>query len=80
MADPRQVLLILRSIMFVEMYDGVIQEHLQSINRRCFVTFAKRPQNLTVNGQGAATEGIHQDTVIISTAGKRNFQVIGRLG
>jgi hypothetical protein len=37
-------------------------------------------QNLTVNGQGAATEGIHQDTVIISTAGKRNFQVIGRLG
>jgi hypothetical protein len=37
-------------------------------------------QGLTVNGQPARTGGIHQDTVIISTAGKRNFQVISRLG
>lgn len=37
-------------------------------------------QGLTVNGQPAAMGGIHQDTIIISTAGKRTFQVIGRLG
>jgi hypothetical protein len=35
-------------------------------------------QNVTVNGQRAAAAGIHQDTVIISTAGKRTFQVVGR--
>jgi hypothetical protein len=37
-------------------------------------------QGLTVNGQPATTGGIHQDTVIISTAGQRTFQVKGRLG
>jgi len=37
-------------------------------------------RGVTVNGQPAAMGGIHQDTVIISTAGKRSFQVIGRLG
>ncbi|HXJ88301.1 MAG TPA: Tat pathway signal protein [Candidatus Binatia bacterium] len=37
-------------------------------------------QGLTVNGQPAAMGGIHKDTVIISTAGKRRFEVIGRLG
>jgi len=37
-------------------------------------------QGLTVNGQPAAMGGIHQDTVIISTAGKRKFQVVGRIG
>jgi hypothetical protein len=37
-------------------------------------------QGMTVNGQPATTGGIHQDTVIISTAGKRTFQVTGRLG
>ena len=36
-------------------------------------------QRLTVNGEPATTGGIHQDTVIISTAGKRSFQVTGRL-
>jgi hypothetical protein len=36
-------------------------------------------QSVTVNGQPAAMGGIHQDTVIISTAGKRSFQVVGRL-
>jgi hypothetical protein len=36
-------------------------------------------QGMTVNGQPATTGGIHQDTVIISTAGKRTFQVAGRL-
>jgi hypothetical protein len=35
---------------------------------------------LTVNGQSVAMGGIHQDTVIIPTTGKRNFQVSGRLG
>jgi len=38
-------------------------------------------QGVTVNGEpAAATGGIHQDTVIISTAGKRTFEVVGRLG
>jgi hypothetical protein len=37
-------------------------------------------EGVTVNGQPAAMGGIHQDTVIISTAGKRSFQVIGRVG
>jgi hypothetical protein len=37
-------------------------------------------EGVTVNGQPAATGGIHQDTVMISTAGKRTFQVSGRLG
>jgi hypothetical protein len=37
-------------------------------------------QGATVNGHPAAMGGIHQDTVIISTAGKRSFQVIGQLG
>jgi hypothetical protein len=37
-------------------------------------------QGATVNGHPAAIGGIHQDTVIISTAGKRSFQVIGQLG
>jgi len=37
-------------------------------------------QGLTVNGQPASLGGIHQDTVIIPTAGKRSFQVVGQLG
>jgi hypothetical protein len=37
-------------------------------------------QGLTVNGQPAGMGGIHQDTVIIPTAGKRTFEVSGRLG
>jgi len=37
-------------------------------------------QGLTVNGEPAGMGGIHQDTVIISTGGKRAFQVSGRLG
>src|SRR5579862_7647891 len=37
-------------------------------------------QSVTVNGQPATTGGIHKDTVIISTSGKRTFQVNGRLG
>jgi hypothetical protein len=39
-----------------------------------------RLQGLTVNGQPAAIGGSHQDTVIISTAGKQSFQVTGQLG
>src|SRR5262249_49576439 len=37
-------------------------------------------QDVSVNGQPAKKGGIHEDTVIISTARKRSFQVIGRLG
>ena len=39
-----------------------------------------RIQDVTVNGQPAPMGGIHQDTVIISAAGKRTFQLVGRLG
>jgi hypothetical protein len=41
---------------------------------------ASEVQGVTVNGQPATMGGLHQDTVIVSTAGKRNFQVVGRLG
>ena len=37
-------------------------------------------RGLSVNGQPVAMGGIHEDTVIISTAGKRTFEVTGRLG
>lgn len=37
-------------------------------------------RSLTVNGQPATQGGTHQDTVIISTAGKRKFELIGQLG
>jgi hypothetical protein len=35
-------------------------------------------QSVTVNGQPAALGGIHRDTVVITTNGKRQFEVIGR--
>jgi len=37
-------------------------------------------QGVTVNGEPASLGGVHKDTVIITTAGKRRFEVIGRLG
>jgi len=35
-------------------------------------------QSVTVNGQPASLGGIHRDTVVITTNGKRQFEVIGR--
>src|SRR5580704_648317 len=37
-------------------------------------------QTVAVNGEPAAVGGVHKDTVIITTGGKRNFEVIGRMG
>jgi hypothetical protein len=37
-------------------------------------------QSVAVNGEPAAVGGVHKDTVIITTGGKRNFEVIGRMG
>jgi hypothetical protein len=37
-------------------------------------------QRVTVNGQSAAIGGIHQDIVIISTAGKQAFHVSAQIG
>jgi hypothetical protein len=37
-------------------------------------------KDVTVNGRPGSLRGIHKDTVIIATEGKRSFEIIGRLG
>ena len=37
-------------------------------------------QSVAVNGQPALLGGVHRDTVVITTNGKRQFEVIGKLG
>jgi hypothetical protein len=37
-------------------------------------------QSVTVNGQPASLGGVHKDTVIITSGGKKSFEIIGRFG
>ena len=36
-------------------------------------------QSVTVNGQAASLGGVHKDTVIITTANQKTFEIVGRL-
>ena len=35
-------------------------------------------QSVAVNGQAAAVAGVHKDTVVIATSGKKDFEIVGR--